>query len=155
MTRSIFMRCRGLLGAVALLTTHTANSADPFRTGTEFLRLCKGASAAGPAGASACSAFVVGAAQGLNVGHDIGRLNSKASGGAKRPKDFAAGQLLCYPRGASPDQLTAPVVAFLEGNPDKRHLEAIALVQAALIRAFPCQAFQPGLQPLQVPKPGR
>lgn len=144
---------RSVLAAVVLFAAPAGAAANHFSSGNELLRLCKGQASAGEAGISACGAFVVGAAQGLNVGHDIGRLQSKTSGDARLPKDVAASRLLCFPKNASPAQLSAPVVAFLEGNPDKRHLEAIALVQAALVRAFPCQAFQAVPQPSKAPKP--
>ncbi|MFM7273629.1 MAG: Rap1a/Tai family immunity protein [Gammaproteobacteria bacterium] len=45
---------------------------------------------------------------------------------------------LCIPEGATKGQLVDVVLKYLGDNPDRRHLDAGALVPEALNRAFPC-----------------
>lgn len=46
----------------------------------------------------------------------------------------------CLPTGWSYEQLMDTVLAYLRGNPDKRHHHAGVLIMIALKNAFPCPA---------------
>jgi hypothetical protein len=64
------------------------------------------------------------------------------------PKNWKAPLAVCYPKGVTQDQLERVVVKYLQDHPEALHMMNVALVEAALNHAFPCQPNAP-------PKQGR
>ena len=57
-------------------------------------------------------------------------------------KDNLLEPLFCMPPAVTNDQIEDIVVKYVENHPEKRHLKGAAIVQAAMVQAFPCDGAQ-------------
>lgn len=71
-----------------------------------------------------CTAYIMGAL-------DMMSFSQMTSG---------SGKFLCMPDSVDSDQVTDVVLKYVRDNPEKRHWPAGAVVWAAAVSAFPCNA---------------
>ena len=90
-----------------------------FETGTTLLAKCRNKA---PEYALACTAYIVGAVDGIKKDVFIGRA-----------------QPTCWPDQMQADEVRRIVVAYLERYPDQRQAPASVLVSIALNGRYPCE----------------
>lgn len=110
----------------AILATLCGATASPapaqtfmFETGTTLLSKCRNKA---PEYALACTAYIVGAVDGIKKDVFIGRT---------RPN--------CWPAQMNAEEVRRIVVAYLEKYPDQRMAPASLLVSVALNTRYPCE----------------
>jgi hypothetical protein len=107
-----------LTGATALPVAAPAQN-YMFETGTTLLTKCRNKA---PEYALACTAYIVGAVDGIKKDVFIGRAKPN-----------------CWPAQLDAQKVRALVIAYLTRYPDQRNAPASVLVSVALNEQYPCQ----------------
>jgi hypothetical protein len=102
---------RALFVAVVACTLGVSGTACSGLNGNNLLESCE----AEGTGAAMCQGYIVGTSDA-----------------------FSVGKLVCVPEGVDGRQEVDIVKLWLRTHPEKRHLQAIALVATALKETFPC-----------------
>jgi len=109
-----------ILPAFGFATTPPAHAQTfMFETGATLLAKCRNKA---PEYALACTAYIVGAVDGIKKDVFIGRANPN-----------------CWPAQMDADEVRRIVVAYLERYPDQRKAPASVLVSVALNSRYPCK----------------
>ncbi len=89
-----------------------------FETGTSLLQKCENKA---PEYALACTAYIVGAIDGIRKDIFIGRAQAN-----------------CWPGQVGAEKVRGVVIAYLRKYPDQRRMPASVIVSIAMNDAFPC-----------------
>ncbi len=114
------------IAAALLLLAGTAAAAPPaaaqsfmFETGSTLLAKCRNKA---PEYALACTAYIVGAVDGIKKDVFIGRAQPN-----------------CWPDKMQAEEVRKTVVAYIQRYPDQRNVPASVLVSVALNERYPCK----------------
>lgn len=98
--------------------SHAASSID----GNFFYETCRDR-----ATQIACTAFVAGVSEGVEMQHEFGGGRAK---------------LFCKPQQATFGQMVDIYIQYLRTHPEQRHMSAAPLVVLALVDKFPCKSIK-------------
>ena len=107
------------LGSMTAIPAAAPAQTFMFETGTTLLAKCRNKA---PEYALACTAYIVGAVDGIKKDVFIGRAQPN-----------------CWPDKMQAEEVRKTVVAYIQRYPDQRNVPASVLVSVALNERYPCK----------------